>query len=249
MNQRATADRGTSITELLISMMLLGVVIATTAVMTISFQRTNGQNMARQDQIDVARATAERMTKTIRTAIKPSQLPGCTATACDVDAFISASQTSMQFYANLQNTSNLVGPRRVTYSVATTGANAGKLVEKVQVPESATPGAAGYVYCDAEAAGATALCKSRLKVRTLASGVLSSGTEPLFRFYGSSGSELPLTPGVPLTAAQIEQVLSVEILVKVQGSSPTRPKPTTYIQRVLLPNTQAVLRNDVGATP
>ncbi|KQY25658.1 hypothetical protein ASD16_06555 [Cellulomonas sp. Root485] len=230
-------------------MMLLAVVIATTATMTISFQRTNSQNIARQDQIDVARSATERITKTIRTAIKPSQLPGCTATACDVDAFISASQTSMQFYANLQNASNLVGPRRVTYSLATTGPDAGKLVEKVQVPDSATPGAAGYVYCNAELAGASAACKARLTVRTLAKGVLSSGSQPLFRYFGTTGAELPLTPGVPLTAAQIEEVLSVEILVKVQSPSPSRPKPTTYIQRVLLPNTQAVLRNDVGATP
>ena len=47
-------DRGSSLTELLVVMLILGLVVATTAALTIGFQRTNAQNIARQDQVDMA---------------------------------------------------------------------------------------------------------------------------------------------------------------------------------------------------
>ena len=55
--------------------------------------------------------------------------------------------------------------------------------------------------------------------------------------------------GVPLTATNIDALLSVEISTTVKSASPTKPKPTTYIQRVLLPNSQTLLRPAEDVTP
>ena len=250
-----TNDRGTSLVELLVSMLILGMIIAATTSLTIGFQRSNAQNISRQDQIDVARAATERMSKVVRTAVKPSQLIDCATAACDeVTAFITASPTGMQFYANLNNAGNVRGASRVTYSVATTGADAGVLIEKIQLPDhdaSGTPilSSSGYTYCNAEVGGASAACQANLTIRRVAAGVVPGGTVPLFTYFDDQGAPFTLAPGNSLTAAQIEKVLAIELTVKVQGAGPSAAKPTTYIQRIQLPNAQAVLRPGDDSTP
>jgi type II secretory pathway pseudopilin PulG len=251
---RRDREAGTSLAELLVSMLILGVIVIAVATIAIGFQRSTGQIAARQDQVDGARTASERMAKVMRTAVKPSSLMNCTAAACsDIDAFLAATPTTMKFYANLNNPKNAVGPSQVSYTVATSGVDAGKLIERVQTPDSATPDTAiGYTYCDATLATATPDCKLRLKVQTLATGVVVDSTHTLFSYFSDTDSVNAMVPagaGSSLTAAQIDQVLSVELRPTVQSTSNTKPKPTTYIQRILLPNQQAVLRTDEEATP
>ncbi|QHT58273.1 hypothetical protein GXP71_06930 [Cellulomonas sp. H30R-01] len=236
-------DDGQSLPELLVSMMILGMIIAAVATLAIGFQRTAVQNITRQDQVDVARASVDRLSKTLRTAVKPNKLSSCTTTACDIDAFVIANTYSMQFYANLDNSSGAVrGPSRISYSVATSGPDAGVLVEKVQRPDTATPAAgAGFTYCNAEASGATAACRSRLQVRRLATDVRTSGGTPLFQYYRDDGSAMTV-PSSGLTAADMGEVLSVEVTLRVRDNAQTSTGTTTYIQRILLPNSLAVLR-------
>jgi hypothetical protein len=161
----------------------------------------------------------------------------------------------MTFYANLNNPNNSVGPSQVTYTVATTGADAGVLIEKVQVPDSSTPSSStGYAYCAAEDPAASATCKARLKVRRLATGVVVDATHSLFTYFSNdpsavTGDSAQVGAGAPLTPEEIDKLLSVEVSTTVKSSSPTKPKPTTYIQRVLLPNSQAVLRPGTETTP
>ena len=246
ISRRQTDDRGTSLPELLVVMLILGIIAAATAALTIGFQRTNAQNITRQDQVDAARSTVERMSKTIRTAVKPSQL---SCTACTVDAFVKAETFSVQFYANLDNPGNSVGPSRITYSVTTTGADANVLVEKVQTPDFVPPGPSGYVYCPAELAGASAACQGRLTTRRLATGVVASASSPLFTYFDTAGNALTPAVGGSLSTTDLEKVLSIEIDVNVETPNATRAKPTEYIQRVTLPNSQAVLRSGQESTP
>jgi type II secretory pathway pseudopilin PulG len=241
-------DRGTSLVELVVVMLILGLVVAATVALTIGFQRTTSQNITRQDQIDVARTAVERMSKTIRTAVKPSQLTsGCAG--CVADAFVKAEAYSVQFYANLDNQDNSVGPSRIIYTVPTSGADAGVLVEKVQRPDSNVPTATGYTYCDAEAVGATADCRSRLSTQQLAVGVVTNGANPLFSYYDPNGSVMTPAVGGSLAAGDLVNVLSIEIDVNIETPNVTRAGPTEYIQRVTLPNSQAVLRSGQVATP
>lgn len=246
--RRVEGERGTTLAELVVVMLILGIIAAATAALTIGFQRTSVQNVNRQDQIDAARTAVERMSKTIRTAVKPSQLTtGCTG--CTADAFVKAEAYSVQFYANLDNPGNSIGPSRIIYTVATSGADAGVLVEKVQRPDSNVPTATGYTYCDAEAVGASADCQSRLSVQRLATGVITTGANPLFSYYDPNGAPMAPVVGGSLATGDLEKVLSIEIDINIESAAATRAGPTEYIQRVTLPNSQAVLRSGQVATP
>jgi len=250
-------DAGTTLTELLVTLMITGVLVAAVATMAIGFTRTTGEVTARQNQVDAARMASERMTKLIRTAVRPSQLITCAtgSTCAATDAFITATPTTMKFYANLNNPNNTVGPSQVTYTVATTGPDAFVLIEKVQIPDTATPSSStGYSFCAAEVTGASAACKARLKVTRLATGVVIDATHSLFTYYSNdpsaaTGGSAQVGIGVPLTPEEIDKLLSVEVSTTVRSASATKPKPTTYIQRVLLPNSQAVLRPGTETTP
>lgn len=233
-------DLGMTVVEMAVVMLILGIVIAATATLTIGFQRTNAENVARQDQLDSARSSVERISRMLRSAVKPSQLlyncPGCLA-----DAFMSAGDVSVRFYANVDNPGNTIGPSRVTYAVPVTGVDRGVLIETVQVPDPGGPLSTGYVYCDATATGASEACKSRLTTRRLAEGV--STAEPIFAYYGPDGARLN-TGGAGLSGDDLAKVLSVELVLTVESTEPTKPLPTTYIQRITLPNAQAVIRQD-----
>ena len=238
IRHRAERDAGSSLVELLVVMFILSFVVITTVTLTMGLQKTTAQVVNRQDQIDTGRTAVERMSKVLRTAVKPSQLIANCA-GCTDDAFIRAEDATIQFYANLDNPGNTVGPSRISYSVATSGVDAGILVEKVQTPDSNVPTATGYVYCNAEAVGATAACKARLTVSRLAGEVKTS--VPLFSYFDEQGVALS-TGSTGLGASDIGKLLSVEMRLTVQTTAATKPAPTTYIQRVLLPNAQAVLR-------
>jgi hypothetical protein len=224
-------------------MLIMGIITSALATLTIGFQRTNAQNITRQDQIDAARTGVERISKTVRTAVKPSQLSTtCTLSFCTEDAFMRAENFAVQFYANLNNDKNMIGPSRVSYAVATSGATAGQLVEKVQRPDSNIPTSAGYVYCDATAGAATADCKARLTTRVISRGIQTPTATPLFKYYDTAGVRLiPDAATGTLAADQLEKVLSIELVVAVQSAN-GQAAPTTYIQRVTLPNSQAVIR-------
>jgi type II secretory pathway pseudopilin PulG len=234
---RLRRDTGTTIVELAVVMLILSVIVAATVTLSIGFSRANAENVNRQDQIDMARSAVERMSKTIRTAVKPSQL---TCSGCTEDAFVRGDDFAVQFYANLDNPDNLVGPSRITYTIADSGPEAGILVEKVQRPDSNTP-SPNYTYCNAESPSAPSGCKERLAVRHLATGVQLDTGRPVFQYFDDSGKLLD-PPAGGLSVANLQKVLSIELTVTVQSTEPTKPNPTTYIQRVMLPNSDAILR-------
>jgi prepilin-type N-terminal cleavage/methylation domain-containing protein len=238
---RGGKDRGTTLTELLVVMLIMGVVAAATTALTIGFQRTNAEGVARQDQIDTARTAVEAITKTIRTAVKPVQISaGCGG--CTQDAFVTGSDFSVQFYANLNNQKNVVGPSRVRYAVSTAGATIGQLVETIQIPDPGGPVALGYSYCDALLVTATTDCKGRLSTRPVGFGILTPAGDPIFKYYDSLGVRMTPPSGASLTPGDLAKVLSVEIVVQAKSLTVTTVPATTYIQRVMLPNAEAVIR-------
>jgi len=238
----AVRDGGFSLTELMVTMFIMGIVVAATVSLTIGFQRTNASNISRQEQIDTARFAVEAISKSVRTAVKPVQLSSA-ASATD-DAFLQGTDFSVQFYANINNPGNNVGPSRVTYSLVTTGPTAGQIVETVQTPDHSTVllGASGYTYCPATSASATAECKSHFSTRPVAFGAIAATGAPVFKYYDATGLRIsPLVSGGSLNVDQLGSVLSIEIVVSVQSKNATNAAPTTYVQRVTLPNAQAVI--------
>lgn len=237
-------DEGTSLAELLVSMTLFLVVLVTVTSLTINFTRANAANISRQDQINSARTAIEAMSKSLRTSVKPSQLASGCGTACSVDAFLIGQDNRVQFYANLDNAGNAVGPSRVTYWV-----DDAVLKERIQVPFSYSE-TAGYAYCDVGAAGATAACLATASTRELAAGVVTTDA-PIFRYF-KSGSDTALDPdasGGSLSSDDLGNLVAVELTVTVQAPNATKAEPSTYIQRVYLPNAQAAINTEATAAP
>lgn len=239
-------DEGLSLVELAVTMMIMGIVVAATATLVIGAQRTNSQTIARLDQVESARTAVERMSRTLRASVMPSQLlmscPGCTE-----DAFIRGADFEVQFYANINNPGNTVGPSRVTYQVIETAPGVVDLVQTIQIPRYPTPTAAGYQYCD-PAVDTSPACVGQVKKMTAARNLLTTTGFPMITYYDQGGVPLVPVAGV-LTAAQLGSVLSVELRVTVQKQVSYRAQPTTYIQRIMLPNAQAVIRQGEEATP
>ena len=235
---RHERDEGISLVELLVTMMVMGVIVAATATLVIGAQRTNSQTIARLDQVESARNAVERMSRTLRASVMPSQLLSSCA-GCTEDAFVRGEDYEVQFYANIDNPRNTVGPSRVTYAVAETASGVADLVQTIQIPNSPTPTATGYQYCDPIADTGPA-CQSRVQTMTIARGVLVDTARPMLTYYSADG---PLaTSGGALSAVDLARVLAVELQVVVQQQTSQRAQPTTYIQRILLPNAQAVIR-------
>lgn len=237
-------ERGTSLVELIVVMFVLTIVLAATATLSIGFTRTNAENASRQTQLDDARAAVERMSQTLRTAVKPSQLiTACFSDCAAVDAFMQGKDGSVSFYANIDNPGNAVGPSRVAYAVDASGV----LTESVQTPDDADPstpavvdpGPNGYVYCNATDPLASPQCKAHLQTRRLAAGVQAG--DPIFTYYDTAGNTLSPGP-TGLTSDDLGKVLSIQVVLTLQSTNVTKSAPTTYIQRITLPNAQAVLR-------
>jgi len=246
-------EHGTTLVELNVTMIVLSVVVLATMTLIIGFERSNATNTSRQEQIDTARFSVETMSKTIRTAAKPAQISGaCSPSMCPQDAFLLGADFGVQFYANLNNEGGSVGPSRVTYTVATSGPTAGQLIETVQRPDWPTPGSTGFVYCPATSPSASADCRDRYSTRVLAEGVLTQAGAPIFAYY-TKGSDVPLDPaafGGTLDGAEMARVVAVEIMLNVQEPNATRAAPTQYVQRVMLPNVEAMIRQQEDeATP
>lgn len=245
--RRTPRDEGTSLAELLVSMMILGVIIAAVTTLTIGFGRATAQNNTLQTQVDEARAATERMSKTLRTAVMPSQL-NSNCVSCSTDAFLLGQDFAVRFYANIDNPKGTEGPKQVTYVVTTDAKGISSLIEKVQKPDPQATGVTSYTYCDAEAVGASAACRGRLVTRTLVKGVRTD-EGPMFAYYDTAARLNPAASGGSLNATALGKVLAIELSVTVQTPNATTAPPTTYIQRLTLPNVQSMIRQDSKETP
>lgn len=234
-------DAGITLTELLVTMMIMSFIVIATAALVIGTQNTSQQNINRLDQIQEARNGTERMSQTLRTAVVPSQLlGGCLG--CVDDAFIQGRKFDVQFYGNFENPNNTIGPKRITYFVSDADADGyGELIQTIQRPDSSHYTATGYQYCD-PASGAPS-CLANVERSVVARDVLVDPDLPLLRYFDRDGNEMFPGNG-SLTAHELSQVLSIEIHLRVQGQQGghTQAKPTTFIQRIMLPNAQSVIR-------
>jgi prepilin-type N-terminal cleavage/methylation domain-containing protein len=219
--EHTEGQSGFTLAEMVVAISILGVVLAMVMTMTISAQRSLGGNIARLDQVQQGRLAIESMTKTLRTAVRPTQL-NATCTGCDQSAFLQGDGRRVQFYANINNPSNIIGPSRVAYTVNASG----NLIETIQPPNAHAANDYNYQYCTP---GPT--CP--ITTRTIARGVPASAT--LFTYYDSQG--VPFS-SLPLSTTDLPRVDSMDVQVVVQRSS--QVAPATFIQRVTLPNADAV---------
>lgn len=239
---RRMRDDGTSMTELLVVMLISSIVVIATTSLTIGFERTNAENVRRQDQVDAGRAAVERMTRNLRVAVRQSQMAASCA-GCDDETFTSATPFRTVFHAAVvQQADGSFLPGLVTYEI---DAADGVLSERIVQPDTVAAGASGWTYtCENLPARTSAACAGKVSTRRLAAGVLTDGPA-LFTYFDENSAALPAT--VPTD--KLPHIASIELTVRVGSSGSAAPRPTTYVQRVLLTNPHALLRPNPGATP
>ena len=231
-------DRGTTLVELLVTMIIATIVLAGTVAMSSGLQRTAAQIFARQDQTDIGRQAGDRLTTTLRSAADTGptgQLAMTCNSGCPGGAFLAASGSMTTFFASLNNT-GATGPLKVTYTVPTTGSQTGHLLETAQTATIVVAGST-YKFCDTSVGTCAATTGT---TRDLTPGTTIATTPPAFRYFDKDGTELAPGGGA-LSAAQLGQVMSVELTLSVQRQGATTTDPTTYVARIDLPNQQAVL--------
>ena len=218
--RRAGREGGYTMVEMMVVVMILGVVLAAVQTTLIMTNKTVAGSAARVDQTQQAKTAIDSMTKVLRTAVLPSQLNG-TGSVSSAAAFITGTGTSVQFYANINNDSNIIGPSQVSYTVN----GSGYLIEKIQPPDAHAVGNYNYTY----------LCTTCTYSRILARNV--STAQPLFTYYTKSGATITDTT---LTAADLAAVDSIDMVVKVKATVNQTIQATTLYARVTLPNADAV---------
>jgi prepilin-type N-terminal cleavage/methylation domain-containing protein len=220
LRARVHGDRGLTLVEMVVVTVILGVVLAAVQTTLIMTNKTVGQNANRIDQTQQTNVAIQAMSKTLRTAVLPSLLSGCTS--CYTAAFIQGTKNSVQFYANINNDANTIGPSRVSYLVNTSG----DLVESIQPPTGLVSGS--YVYCT-PGPGCTVL------TRVIARRVPTSLA--VFTYYDHSGNVIT---SPTLSAADLASVDSIDLTVQVQDLANGTPPATTMVTRVTLPNADVI---------
>jgi len=230
---RRKDDSGVTLPELSVTILVLTVLMGSLVAMVTAGVRVSTGVKERLDQSNTATIAMERMSRNLRTAVLQSQLTSaCVITACTDSAFLVGSPTSVQFYADVDNPGNTVGPSRVTYSVVS-----GVLSETVQKPDSPTPDANGYHYC-------TPSTTCTVLSTVIATGVQSA--TPVFAYYTAATPTTPMTMGTGgvLSAAQLKTVDSIDLSIQVVSAGGSAVLGASLYQRVALPNADSVIRTD-----
>ncbi len=234
LNRRPRGDDGVTLAEMSVTMLVLSLFIGCVVVMVSAGEKTSLGVKERMDQSNMATISIERISRNLRTAVLQSQLTSvCTLSVCLDAAFLQGTPTSVQFYADVDNPRNTIGPSKVTYSVV-----GGVLTETVQKPDSPTPDAAGYHYCTT---GSTCQIRTTVLARSV------DVTTVPFTYYNATDpvNAMTLTAGA-LSSEQLKTVDTIDVQVKVQIAGGANVGGASVVQRVALPNHDSVVRTDVS---
>jgi hypothetical protein len=233
LTQKRHDDSGVTLAEMSVTVLVLSLLMGSLVAMVTAGVRVSTGVKERLDQSNTATIAMERMSRNLRTAVLQSQLTSaCVITACTDSAFLVGGPTSVQFYADVDNPGNTVGPSRVTYSVTN-----GALSETVQKPDSPTPDATGYHYCTS---GSTCVVRTTV----IATGVQSATA--VFTYYTSSAPTTPMVMGTGgvLSAAQLKSVDSIDLSLQIVSAGGSPVLGASLYQRVALPNADSVIRTN-----
>ena len=227
------SDRGFSLMEVSITVVILGVVLAGVQGALIMTQRTVSDQSVRVDQMQQGRQAIEGVTKVLRTAVLPSQLNATCSGCADLSAFIQGTPQSVQFYANINNDRNIVGPSRVSYSVNSSN----ELVETIQAPNPHAADDFDYQYC---APGPGCAVKTRVLARNMVP------SQAVFSYYDRYGNSLGSSS---LDASKLALVDSVDVVISTRLNPTSRVPATSFTSRVSLPNADSIPQTTATPSP
>jgi hypothetical protein len=225
-------EGGVTLAEMSVTTLILGMLLASVTGMVVSAMRIDQGVQERLNQSNSVTVAMQRLSRNLRTAVLQSQLTSaCVTSACTDSAFLLAGPTSVQFYADVDNPGNTIGPSRVTYTVAS-----GTLTETVQKPDSPVPDSTGYHYCTAGSNGCV------IRTTVLATGVQTSTA--VFAYYTSADpvNAMTMSTGGVLSSAQLKTVDSVDVNIQVVQAGGQPVGGATMVERVALPNSDSVVR-------
>lgn len=226
------AEAGVTLVEMTVVLAILaGIVAGITTAIIMGF-RTLTENSMRLDATGQSKVAIEAITKTLRTAIIPSQLKG-TCDTCDNAAFITGNATSVSFYANVDSENWGGAPSKVAYSLAN-----GDITETITRPEPHAADDYNFGWCE----NGETTCEVRTRV--VARDVAQAGAA-LFTYYDRAGATLP----VPLDAneTRLRSVDSVDLVLKVRLAD--RVGTATTSTRVTLPNADSLIQPSATPSP
>lgn len=199
-------------TELMVTLMLLGVVLALSMTAFVSIQNATTGAGERSLNLGQARLLMQRTTRDLRTAVRLQS---------DQSPFTLAKPNEAKFYANLSTTG---APSLVRFYVDSSS----RLVEERTDAGGTSP---NWTF--------TGTAKSRYVAEYVVNAASSSS--PPFAYYDKSGVTLSFDSSCTcLTAADLLKIDSVGITFSVRHSTKLTVAPTTLVNRVTLPNVDYV---------
>ena len=207
MKRRAqSADAGFTLTELLVSMVLLLIVSGLVVTSVVAISRALVKDQAAGANLDIARVGMNRMTNSIRAGMEIQQLSGP-----NIPAFAAIAPESLTLYASLGSI-----PTKVTYSVDSQR----RLIE---TKVAGTAGSGPYWTFTAA------------PVVTIVGSQIPTGTaQPLFSFLDSTGTALTTQTTTDTTILSL--VKSVTISLTINTNPAQGFANTTLTNTVVLPN-------------
>jgi type II secretory pathway pseudopilin PulG len=213
--RRLRSESGTSILEMVIVTLVLGIVVAVSIGAFVAVQRNVANEDIRLENLDEGRVMMATLSKSIRTA---TILTGGTSPFASPGI---ADSNRVKFYANLDTTG---APNLVEVYIDSTNPTAPVLVEKLTLPDQ--PVTDPPTYCQKP-------CTPT--VRFVGRYVINGPTLPMFVYYDVNGAPVG-SPNVPLTEAQKVLVRSVGISLQVKKATSQAIPSTAIVTRVRLPN-------------
>jgi prepilin-type N-terminal cleavage/methylation domain-containing protein len=240
---RVGREGGFTLAEMVVVIGILGLIMAMAQGALIATDKTVAGNQARNDQTQQAKVAVEAMSKSLRTAILPTQLSAvCATCAANLTAFIQGDTNYVIFYANLNNDYTVApgpglsdeGPSKVSYYI-----QSGDLWETIRRPDLHGSSISTYTYdCVQGSTGCT------VRDRILAKKVVT--TTPIFGYYQKDGVTQIATP-LEDSALRLAAVDSIDIYLTVKLSKQTKGSSVTI--RVQLPNVDSLSVPTPSATP
>jgi len=217
-------DRGYSLIEVLVAMVVAGTVLGLVTSAMIAMLRNGAAANSRLANLDQIRVGVDALSKNLRTAVRPEQLNATCSTACSA-AFETATNSQVVFYANVgAQAAGKAAPTRISYSIGadpndTTGTTAVVTETRQQVAPTWTGG--DYTWSTATS-------------RVVSRGItwpLPGSNGPLFTYYNGAHAAIATTPAP--SGSTLAQIASIRIALPVGDAAHPSPGVSTS---VFLPN-------------